>query len=371
MKKNYNFIGILFLFIFGLQARESIKSYSSHIIMNRDGSLDITEKITVHAEGKSIKKGIYRDFPTIYRGRNLFFSVIVPFDVSQVLLNGTVIPFDCERIIGGKRVIMDSPSGYLSSFSNNTFTIQYTTGRQIGFFNDHDELFFNAVGDGWEFPIERVKVTIVLPPGLAAEECKKIAYVGKLGSRGSDYKVSIVNDNTMQFVATRTLHEEAFTFALAFKKGVIVPPTFTQKMQWFWKDNAELFLSLLFCLVLLIFLIFSYLKMREDKPPTNVIPLFSAPEGFTPGMVSYFTKRKVVPDTLSSDIVAMAVEGLIEIELKKKGFLFTSSYYRFTRTDKKCSNQYYQKELDSLFSLGKVSSITIGEKKPSIYHQPS
>ena len=29
-----------------------------------DGSLDVTERIVVRAEGSSIRRGIYRDFPT-------------------------------------------------------------------------------------------------------------------------------------------------------------------------------------------------------------------------------------------------------------------------------------------------------------------
>jgi hypothetical protein len=50
-------------------AQERITSYDISIDINKDASLDITERIAVHAEGSQIRRGIYRDFPTTYRDR--------------------------------------------------------------------------------------------------------------------------------------------------------------------------------------------------------------------------------------------------------------------------------------------------------------
>ena len=52
-----------------VQAEERIRDYHSDIQILNDGSLRVTETITVNAEGQKIKRGIYRDFPIAYTSR--------------------------------------------------------------------------------------------------------------------------------------------------------------------------------------------------------------------------------------------------------------------------------------------------------------
>ena len=49
------YIGLILLFSFGtIEATEVIKNYESLIEIDSDGSLNVTEHITVNAEGKNI-----------------------------------------------------------------------------------------------------------------------------------------------------------------------------------------------------------------------------------------------------------------------------------------------------------------------------
>ena len=50
-------------------ADERILSFHSDIVLQEDGSMTVTETITVRAERKQIRRGIYRDFPTRYKDR--------------------------------------------------------------------------------------------------------------------------------------------------------------------------------------------------------------------------------------------------------------------------------------------------------------
>ncbi len=50
------------------QAKERILAFDSHILVNRDGTLEVRETIRVKAEGENIRRGIYRDFPTTLPG---------------------------------------------------------------------------------------------------------------------------------------------------------------------------------------------------------------------------------------------------------------------------------------------------------------
>ena len=49
-------------------AEERSLDFSSTVLIDPDGSLLVSEDITVRSEGDQIKRGSVREFPTIYRG---------------------------------------------------------------------------------------------------------------------------------------------------------------------------------------------------------------------------------------------------------------------------------------------------------------
>ena len=74
-----------------LAGYERILDYHSLIVVADDGWLKVTETIVVEAHGSSIRHGIYRDFPTSYRGP-YWTRVEVPFRVLTVERNGDPEP---------------------------------------------------------------------------------------------------------------------------------------------------------------------------------------------------------------------------------------------------------------------------------------
>ncbi len=55
--------------------KEEILNYDIEMHVNEDASMEVKEKITVNAQGKEIKHGIYRDFPTQYKNNFVIFKV--------------------------------------------------------------------------------------------------------------------------------------------------------------------------------------------------------------------------------------------------------------------------------------------------------
>ena len=84
-------------------AEERILDFHSDITVHKDGSLVVCETIKVHAEGDQIKRGIYRDFPTMYKGK-YFTRRWVPFDVVSVLRDGKVDAYHTQGLDNGVRV---------------------------------------------------------------------------------------------------------------------------------------------------------------------------------------------------------------------------------------------------------------------------
>lgn len=50
-------------------AADRVLDFRSEIAIGADGALTVRETIAVQAEGRQIRHGIFRDFPTDYAGR--------------------------------------------------------------------------------------------------------------------------------------------------------------------------------------------------------------------------------------------------------------------------------------------------------------
>jgi hypothetical protein len=135
-------LSLLFASSLPALAQERILSYDSTVAVQADGSLDVTETIRVRAEGNAIRRGIYRDFPTRYRDR-YGNRVVVGFEPVSVLRDGRAEPWFTERKPNGVRLNTGNDD-FLQVPADYTYTLRYRTTRQVGFFADHDELYWNA-----------------------------------------------------------------------------------------------------------------------------------------------------------------------------------------------------------------------------------
>jgi len=152
-------------------ALERVVDFHSAIRIQADGVIDVTERIVVEAEGREIRRGILRDFPTDYRDR-FGHRVRVPFDVLDVQRDGSAEPWSLERLSNGARVRIGRADALLPA-GTHVYEIHYRTARQIGYFADHDELYWNVNGNGWTFAFDsisaeafkRFEVLVGLLPG--------------------------------------------------------------------------------------------------------------------------------------------------------------------------------------------------------------
>ncbi len=147
------------------RAEEAILFFSSAAEVHADSSLLVREDITVRVEGREIRRGIFRDFPTTYRtpsGK----TVRVGFSVEEALLNGKSIPWKTESRSNGVRVYLGDANSNAPR-GEQTYTLVYTTTGQLGFFEQHDELYWNVTGNDWAFPIEKARFSMSLPGGAS------------------------------------------------------------------------------------------------------------------------------------------------------------------------------------------------------------
>ncbi len=301
-------------------AEERITSFLSDVTVNPDASLEVRETITVISEGREIRRGILRDFPTTYvdtRGQR----VIVGFDVLGVMRDGRAEPYALEALSNGTRIRIGNKDVFLDE-GPHRYEITYRTTRQIGFFESYDELYWNVTGNGWTFAIEKARVRIRLPQG--ARILAHAEYTGPQGADGHDARVISDTGDLYEAETTRPLGpNEGFTVAVSWPKGFVAPPSDSQKWGWWISDNVGFFTLALGLLSSALYFLLAWNRVGRDPPRGTIIPLFAPPKGLGPSAVRFLTHYGADDKGFAAAMVGLAVKGRLKIEDDDRTFTIT------------------------------------------------
>jgi len=289
---------------------ERILNFRSVVVVHADASMTVTEDITVKATGRQIRRGIVRDFPTTYRDR-LGNTVKVGFEVQEVLRDGQTEPYHIRSAANGVKIYIGQKKAFLRP-GVYTYTIRYRVDRELGFFKDFDELYWNVTGNGWTFPIDRAEAVIELPSG--AKILRHAAYTGYQGARGHDVTVK-PGDRDIVFTTTRGLApKEGLTVAVAWPKGVVHEPSGQEKAAFFLRDNQAMAVGFVWLVLLLGFYLWAWYQVGRDPAKGTIIPLFSPPRGFSPAGVRFVNRMGFDDKAFAAAVVDMAVKGAVQIQ---------------------------------------------------------
>ncbi|KAF5882882.1 DUF2207 domain-containing protein [Rhizobium sp. PEPV16] len=294
-------------------AAEVIDSFASDITLDKNGAMSVTETITVNAEGNQINHGIFRDFPLYFTdaaGRRRS----VDFDMVSVQRDGEDEPWHTESISGGIRIYAGSVDVTVTP-GRHRYVFTYRTNRQIRYFDDHDELYWNVTGNGWNFPIRLATAAVKLPPGVAATETT--FFTGPEGATEKDARVSETGAGLV-FSTTAPLDaHEGLTFAIRMPKGSIDPPSADMESTWWLKDNRNYFIGFGGLILVFAYYTRSWLKVGRDPARGVVVPRWDAPDGISPALVNYIDNKGFSGEgwtALSATALNLAVRGYVKLE---------------------------------------------------------
>ena len=301
-------------------ADERIKSFLSDVTVNADASIDVTETIVVTSEGNQIRHGIFRDFPTTYTDGH-GQRVIVGFDVLGVRRDGRAEPYVLESLPNGTRIRIGDKDVWLED-APHRYEISYRTTRQIGFFEKYDELYWNVTGNGWDFPIDAARVTITLPRG--ATIIQHAEFTGSYGSTSDYSRVLAAEGNVFTAETTLALDpRQGFTVAVAWQKGLVAPPSDSDKWRWWISDNSGFFTLALGLLASALYFLFAWNKVGRDPPKGTIIPLFAPPKGLGPSAVRFVSRYGADDKGFAAAMVGLAVKGRLKIADDDRTFTIT------------------------------------------------
>ncbi|MDX3905201.1 MAG: DUF2207 domain-containing protein [Pigmentiphaga sp.] len=292
------------------KADERVLEFFSDIKVERGGDLLVTENLRVRSEGRQIKRGIERDFAHLYRHADGSRNT-ARLDVISVRRDGRAEPFvssrlrDGVRISTGRQDVVFRPGEYL-------YTLTYRVSRQLIHAGGEDRLAWDVTGASWRFPIDKVRVRVVLPDDAP------VLHAAVAGQRVPGV-VQQKEDGRAVFVSGRSLAPgETMAIELAWPAGHVVRPG---PLRAWWlgvQDHAESWVAAAGAALLLLHYLLAWARVhrlgRRDKSMAA-----EPPDGLSAPVLRYVYKKGYDRWVFLSGMMELLARRSIRVCVKPDG----------------------------------------------------
>lgn len=322
---------------------DRILKFHSDITVKEDGKVLVKEYITIFngsgTDSKGydqrsmytnddIKRGIVRDFPTLYKDTNDYWTER-GFSVKSVTKNGEKENYKKEKLNNGVRLMIGRES-YILPDGIYSYEIEYESDRQIIFTPEKDELYWNVNGNGWVFSADTVSCVIHFPDGAKIGD--HTCYTGPSGSTESECTSKRLSDNEISFSNKKKFESyEGLTVAVAIQKGIISAPTGLSNSYNFLKANYILPLLSVTLVFFLFYYFFVWYRKGRDPKKGVIYPQFSPPPGIEAAEAGYILHQKFGSHLFAAALIECAVKKELNIEVSREGMIFKSNVYTFSQ----------------------------------------
>ncbi|MEO8762778.1 MAG: DUF2207 domain-containing protein [Ginsengibacter sp.] len=317
MKKLFVLIFAL-LVISKLQAQEyfTIRQYDVEVIVNRDASLDVSEKIDVNFTEP--RHGIIRKIPYKYQVQPLPSNFqkadrqLEAGGYTRTIVDNINVPgWDYTVSNDGNYKSVKIGSGDKNVDGDQEYKITYRILNAINFFKDHSELYFNVVGDQWQTTISSVifKVKLYQPlPGVP----EYFVATGSFGSKENKTVTKWEDNGTFSGSTIEQLNaHEGVTIGISFPNDYLTVPDYRFRgIYW-----------LLLPFIAFAGMFYVWKKWGKDESVT-VQTEFYPPENISPSVSGYVIDDKLDRRDLTALVPYWGAGGYLRINEIEESSLF-------------------------------------------------
>jgi len=293
-------------------AVERITSFDCRVVVGEEGMLSITETITVIAEGNKIKHGIYRDIPIRYSDGGL--GTNIPFTITAIEYDGKPANYGTVSSDTTKRIYIGDKDTTVPH-GTHTYTISYDT-RQLRFFDDHDEVYWNATGNAWDFPIEQATARVLLPEDVPQQAVQAEAYLGPLGSKNqTGVEIAPLDDAVgTQFSTSQQLEPRSgMTIVVQFPKGFVTEVSAATRIL----EDPYVSIGIVGLAIVALYFVAAWILVGRDPATGVVIPLFTPPDNLSPAACRFISRMGFDKNCFSVALLSLGSYGTLAIEDRK------------------------------------------------------
>lgn len=376
------FVSLLFLSFtkpLFAQNSEQIKEFNSDIIINKDGSIDVAETI-VYDFTNLERHGIFRNIPyTKYNEQKKRFDM--DLDVASVTDEAnTPYKFTVSNVNEQVQIKIGDPNRTITGI--HTYIISYKVKGALGYFKDHDELFWNITGNDWQVPILSTFTRISLPDTTPMQNVSTLCFTGNYGSKDSNCKTEQEGNTVLISTNNPLSYSQGLTVVIGFPKNLVafLPPQ--EYVPFFERLIGKIVLGIIgiaafiWYFVLPLFLVANYFRKGRDpnvgKDPTAWYdPPKISNRTLTPGETGALIDETAGKKEVFATIVDLARRGYLRIEEREK-----KDFWLVKAVPKKGEKllQFENKLFDGLFPDGEETRLkdtklyeTVGKVEGMLY----
>nr|WP_314113875.1 DUF2207 domain-containing protein [uncultured Leptotrichia sp.] len=290
---------------------EKIRNYEVTVQINKNGTLTVNEVID-YQFGEEFKHGIYRDIPL--RSKRFGFDVHKSFiKMNWIKRDGKDEEYTKNHFYEGIRYRIGSETELVNLYKTESiYELNYDIYNAVFEKDGIYQVYYNAIGQFWNVPIEQASVIIKFPDGqkIKKNEIEKLeVYTGSYREKGENYDI-LENDEEI-YISTKELEaKNGLTFMLNLKTDKI-SPTLVDKLKIVYLSNPAIIILPFLLLFLTIYSIVTWKFFGKDPQGKSVIPEFNLPKDISPMFAAYINGERDTVEILNAGIFTLLTKGFI------------------------------------------------------------
>ena len=290
---------------------EKIRNYEVTVQINKNGTLTVNEVID-YQFGEEFKHGIYRDIPL--RSKRFGFDVHKSFiKMNWIKRDGKDEEYTKNHFYEGIRYRIGSETELVNLYkTESVYELNYDIYNAVFEKDGIYQVYYNAIGQFWNVPIEQASVIIRFPDGqkIKKNEIEKLeVYTGSYGEKGENYDI-LENDEEIHISTKELEAKNGLTFMLNLKTDKI-SPTLVDKLKIVYLSNPAIIILPFLLLFLTIYSIVTWNLFGRDPQGKSVIPEFNLPKDISPMFAAYINGERDTVEILNAGIFTLLTKGFI------------------------------------------------------------
>lgn len=300
---------------------EKIHIFESIIIINKDGSINVEEKIK-YDFNHNLKHGIFRNVPLKKKINQKEYYLEIR-DIDVVDDNNKKYYFEKSKVRDFLKIKIGDPNKLISG--DHTYIIKYKVLGALTYFKDFDELYWNVNGNEWEVPIDFMAGRVSFPY-LSKVDFKFKCFTGRVGSIQTEC-IGIDDRNFLTIRTQRILNpREGLTIVVSFPKNIVAVLNPTPVINFFDTTAGKVtmfflgILAFLWYVFLPIYLIYKWYKYGRD-PSTNSGQVQKSVARFEPPKLNNRFLTAAESGTIIDEDAGKKETVALIIQLAQKGYM--------------------------------------------------
>jgi len=248
-----------------------------------------------------------------------------------------------------------------------SWVIKYKVHGGVGFYENWDEIYWNAIFEDRDVVVKKAEVLVHLPQEFEKEKITQKLFIGRLGSKIESNNYEVVDKQTIRFWGYNIEPDNFLTIVASWPKGAVRKPFLYR----------EQIINWIVLLVALVLPIFTFVRMfnlwkKEGKDPKikkTIIAHYSPPGNLPPALFGVLMDQNVDMKDILATVVDLAVRGYLRIIERVGGFgFFKTKEYIFERLKNVNDLKPFEKQIMEGIFLGR-STVSSRDLKNKFYRE--